>query len=102
MLLGPMNRAAPLPRPFPRNAGTGGPLAPRAIIFLMDSAAEQALREADRESAAVTLVFADGGAVRARIRDVDWVRHRVVTYLDEDRSCRAFTADLDSIIAVRR
>jgi hypothetical protein len=68
----------------------------------MEPAVEQALRAVDRESAPVTLVFADGSAVRARIRDVDWERHRVVTYLDEDRSCCAFTADLDSIADVIR
>ena len=68
----------------------------------MEPEAEQALREADRESAPVTLAFADGATVRARIRDVDWERHRVVTYLDEDRSCCAFTAELDSIVDVIR
>lgn len=67
----------------------------------MDPNVENALRHADRESLPVRLTFHDGTTALARIRDVDWDRHRVLTFIDMDNACRAATVDLDHIAAVQ-
>ena len=67
----------------------------------MSSESEANLQHADRHSETVRLVFRDGTAVTARIRDVEWETHRTLTYLDMDGLCGARIVSLDEIASVK-
>lgn len=58
------------------------------------------LEQADRNSEPVRLVFSDGTAAMVRIRDIDWHRHRTLTYMDLNGACGTRIVPLDEIATV--